>query len=76
MPNFGFENLWQDFDKNYYVVRTHYILYAEYDENPKNESTSSSAIISDLLKRSASFRFPDTGHSSIKSLKKKFQEAW
>ncbi|KNA18539.1 hypothetical protein SOVF_069820 isoform A [Spinacia oleracea] len=49
---------------------------SEYDENPKNESTSSSAIISDLLKRSASFRFPDTGHSSIKSLKKKFQEAW
>lgn len=49
---------------------------SEYDENPKNESTSSSAIISDLLKRSASFHFPETGRGSFKSLKKKFQEAW
>ncbi|XP_021735896.1 uncharacterized protein LOC110702487 isoform X2 [Chenopodium quinoa] len=49
---------------------------SEYEENPKNESTSSSAIFSDLLKRSTSFRFPETGHSSFKSLKKKFQEAW
>ncbi|XP_021754133.1 uncharacterized protein LOC110719487 [Chenopodium quinoa] len=49
---------------------------SEYEENPKIESTSSSAMFSDLLKRSASFRFPETGHSSFKSLKKKFQEAW
>lgn len=49
---------------------------SEYEDNPKNESTSSSAIISDLLKRSASFRFPESGHSSFKSLKKKFQAAW
>ncbi|KAH9613563.1 hypothetical protein KSS87_016274 [Heliosperma pusillum] len=47
-----------------------------YEENPTNELFSSSAIISDLLKRSASFRFPESGQSSFKSLKKKFQDAW
>ncbi|KMT12138.1 hypothetical protein BVRB_5g100900 [Beta vulgaris subsp. vulgaris] len=49
---------------------------SEYEENPKNESTSSSAVISDLLKRSSSFRFSESGRSSFKSLKKKFHEAW
>ncbi|KAK9716523.1 hypothetical protein RND81_06G239200 [Saponaria officinalis] len=49
---------------------------SDYEENPSNESFSSAAIISDLLKRSASFRFPESGHNSFKSLKKKFQEAW
>ncbi|XP_057525392.1 protein unc-13 homolog isoform X2 [Amaranthus tricolor] len=59
-------------------LKKHYRLppSSEYEDNPKNESTLSSAIITDLLKRSASFRFPDTGHSSFKSLKKKFQEGW
>ncbi|XP_048501094.1 protein unc-13 homolog isoform X2 [Beta vulgaris subsp. vulgaris] len=49
---------------------------SEYEENPKIESTSSSAVISDLLKRSSSFRFSESGRSSFKSLKKKFHEAW
>ncbi|XP_074317749.1 protein unc-13 homolog [Silene latifolia] len=59
-------------------LKKHYQLppSSDYEENPTNESSSSSAIISDLLKRSASFRFPESGHSSFKSLKKKFQDAW
>lgn len=65
-------------------LKRHYHLppSSDYEDNPSNESTSSpslgsgSAIISDLFKRSASFRFPEAGHSSFKSLKKKFQDAW
>lgn len=65
-------------------LKRHYHLppSSDYEDNQSNESTSSpslgsgSAIISDLFKRSASFRFPEAGHSSFKSLKKKFQDAW
>lgn len=62
-----------------YFLKKHYRLppSSEYDDNPKNESTTSgTAIISDLLKRSSSFRISESGHNRIQLLKKRFHEAW
>ncbi|KAL3499395.1 hypothetical protein ACH5RR_038488 [Cinchona calisaya] len=47
---------------------------SEYNEDGV-ESTFKSALVTDFLKRSASARWSDKGHSSFKSIKKKLHEA-
>lgn len=47
---------------------------SEYDDALPNESTASSPLISDLLNRSASFRWSEKGQSSFISIKKKLQQ--
>lgn len=50
-------------------------LSSEYDDTPSTGSTLKSTLMSDLLKRSTSFRWSKKSQSSFKSFKKKLQEA-
>lgn len=50
-------------------------MSSEYDDTPSKDSTLRSPLISDLIKRSASFHWTEKGQSSFISLKKKLQEA-
>ncbi|XWS49898.1 hypothetical protein CRYUN_Cryun12cG0042400 [Craigia yunnanensis] len=49
--------------------------FADYDDAPSRDSTLRSPLISDVLKRSTSIHWTKKGHSSLKSMKKKLQEA-
>lgn len=57
-------------------LKQHYQLpgSSEYDEAHGEESISISPLVADLLRRTASSRWADKGHSSFRSLKKKLQE--
>uniref|UniRef100_A0A5B7C3J2 MHD1 domain-containing protein n=1 Tax=Davidia involucrata TaxID=16924 RepID=A0A5B7C3J2_DAVIN len=48
---------------------------SEYDDTPLKESSLRSPLVTDLLKRSASFHWAEKGHSSFKSIRRKFQQA-
>lgn len=48
---------------------------AEYEDTASKDSTSMSPLISDLFKRSTSFRRSKKSHSSFNSFKKQIQEA-
>ncbi|CAH9084302.1 unnamed protein product [Cuscuta epithymum] len=63
----------KDADASKFLKR-HYNLPAssEYEENAVGQSVSSSPLLADLIKRSASLRFSDNGSSSFSSIKKKF----
>lgn len=58
-------------------LKRHYQLpsSSEYDENPQEDFSVSSPLVADLIKLSTSFRWSEKGHSSFKSIKKRFQEA-
>ncbi|KAL0393499.1 UNVERIFIED_CONTAM: protein unc-13 [Sesamum latifolium] len=59
-------------------LKTHYRLpsSSEYDDETAVEDSSfSSPLVSDIWKRSTSFRWSEKGHSSFRSIKKKLQEA-
>ncbi|KAL6986196.1 hypothetical protein U1Q18_019564 [Sarracenia purpurea var. burkii] len=48
---------------------------SEYDGTPSRDSSSKSPLTTDLLMRSTSFRWPEKGNSSFRSIKKKLKEA-
>lgn len=50
-------------------------LSTDYEDIPGKDSTPISPLISDLLKRSSSFQWSEQSKRSLKSMKKKFQEA-
>ncbi|KAI3468779.1 hypothetical protein Pfo_025442 [Paulownia fortunei] len=58
-------------------LKRHYRLpsSSEYDETAEENSSLSSPLVADFLKRSTSFRWSEKGHSSFRSIKKKLQEA-
>ncbi|XP_022720063.1 uncharacterized protein LOC111277894 isoform X1 [Durio zibethinus] len=58
-------------------LKVHYQLpmSSDYDDAPSGDSTSRSPLISDVLKRSTSIRWTKKGQTSLKSMKKKLQEA-
>ncbi|XP_057764080.1 protein unc-13 homolog isoform X2 [Salvia miltiorrhiza] len=57
-------------------LKRHYRFPAssEYDETASESSSFGSPFVADMLKRGASLRWSEKGHSSFKSITKKFQE--
>ncbi|KAL9177741.1 hypothetical protein ABFS82_01G078500 [Erythranthe guttata] len=58
-------------------LKRHYRLppSSEYDETSVENSSLSSPLVADIMKKSMSFRWSDKSHSSFRSIRKKFQEA-
>ncbi|XP_057510564.1 protein unc-13 homolog isoform X2 [Actinidia eriantha] len=47
---------------------------SEYDDSPLGDSNSKSPLMADLLKRSTSFRWPDKGSGSFRTIQKKLRQ--
>lgn len=50
-------------------------LPTDYEESGQNASIPQSPILTELVKRSASFQWNEKGRRSLRTIRKKFQEA-